>query len=544
MGSSESVKTDMNHVRTRISNAKSFQDIADLFRDEFGFGIKIDILQQAERLQAAIADYRNEAIPNIERIEAHDKVWMLSGGVLRNPWEMDAAGIDKNDLGSIMNSVDQNLLNAALQETREAGDKAREMVANKMQEMADVRNSLELKYHDFMRDHGLDIAMDNKELKAAAKQILADVYDKPQEIFDSMLESLCETSNISQKDADEWVEKFVKIPANARQKLNRPHPPYAPYTVEKAKKDIALFYRMTGGRIPVLNFEVKRGKRASAGHQTVYISGDDFCRRTLWHEMGHILEHSSSAISKLSSHWLKTRIKQPPTMKSLRELTQNKGFDSDEMAYMDGFFDPYVGKHYGHGTTEVISMGLQQLWREHDVNVILGKNESRSGDIDHLDFVLGLAAMPMSDDAKRIKSDIQNRAIEDKKKQKESDKFYAAVDREIKALGGEKALMTGGHNTIIKRYGRGGGYAVYAFLYSYYNKSQSWGGFQTRAQALRALYFAVLIDQMGGFEWDTLQRVIDAVYGNYIPNQITSFESLPKIDPTKIKGPHDGAASY
>lgn len=533
----------MNHVRSRINNATSFQDIADLFRDEFGFGIKIAILHQAERLQTFIADYRNEAIPNFERIEAHNKIWMLSGGVLNNAWEMEAAGIDKHDLGDILNGVDQNLLNAALQETRETGAKIRETVAAKMQEMAEARKYLETKYHDFMRDHGLDIAMGNKELSAAARQLLADAYDKPQEIFDAMLESLCETSNISQQEADDWVEKFVKIPASARQKLNRSNPPYAPYTVEKAKKDIALFYRMTGGRIPVLNFEAKRGKRSSASWHTIHIAGDDFCRRTLWHEMGHILEHSSSAISRLSSHWLKSRIKQPPTVKSLRELTKNKGFDSDEVAFIDGFFDPYVGKKYGQGSTEVISMGLQQLWREHDVNVILGKNESRSGDIDHLDFVLGLAATPMSDDAKKIKADIQNMEIEERGKQKKADKFYAAVDREIKALGGEKSLMTGGHNTIIKNYGRGGGYGVYAFLYSYYNKGQSWSGFQTKAQALRALYFAVLIDQMGGFEWETLQRVIDAVYGNYIPHQIRSFESLPKIDPTKIKGPHD-AASY
>lgn len=80
---------------------------------------------------------------------------------------------------------------------------------------------------------------------------------------------------------------------------------------------------------------------------------------TLFHEMGHFVEYDDSALAIATKDWIKSRATGNP--EKLSKLTKNPGYRDDEEAYPDKFADPYVGKIYTYGASEVISMGVEYL---------------------------------------------------------------------------------------------------------------------------------------------------------------------------------------
>lgn len=87
------------------------------------------------------------------------------------------------------------------------------------------------------------------------------------------------------------------------------------------------------------------------------------------HELGHSLESASEKrhtsninnVHKQATDFLNKRTKGEQTQ-SLRSLTGDPGYDVDEITKPDKFTDPYSGRIYPHGSTEIISMGLEQMW--------------------------------------------------------------------------------------------------------------------------------------------------------------------------------------
>ena len=81
---------------------------------------------------------------------------------------------------------------------------------------------------------------------------------------------------------------------------------------------------------------------------------------TLWHEMGHGLEHDSSGITDAASALRDERGK-GESIRGLASATGNS-YSANEKTYEDQWNDPYTGKWYGHlSSTEIVSMGLQNL---------------------------------------------------------------------------------------------------------------------------------------------------------------------------------------
>lgn len=82
-------------------------------------------------------------------------------------------------------------------------------------------------------------------------------------------------------------------------------------------------------------------------------------RVTLWHEVGHAIEHESIGIAQAVHHFWLERSKE-----STRE-SLGSGYQSNEETYRDGWSHPYTGKVYDASlarsgyTSEVVSMGLQ-----------------------------------------------------------------------------------------------------------------------------------------------------------------------------------------
>lgn len=79
---------------------------------------------------------------------------------------------------------------------------------------------------------------------------------------------------------------------------------------------------------------------------------------SIYHEMGHHLEFSYPEALQIATDFVFKRASGSP--KRLNELTSGD-YDDSEVAYPDAFVDPYVGKIYNDGSTEVISMGLERF---------------------------------------------------------------------------------------------------------------------------------------------------------------------------------------
>lgn len=76
---------------------------------------------------------------------------------------------------------------------------------------------------------------------------------------------------------------------------------------------------------------------------------------TLVHEFGHAVESRAGYMSQSQEFLAKRSQGRIPTR-------IYKG--SDEVGWKDGFFDHYCGKKYAHRSTEIISMGLEQMYRK------------------------------------------------------------------------------------------------------------------------------------------------------------------------------------
>jgi len=81
------------------------------------------------------------------------------------------------------------------------------------------------------------------------------------------------------------------------------------------------------------------------------------------HEMGHILEFENRDMHEAAREFFEMRTKGEKAI-SLNEAKKTTGFGSDEVTKKDEFIDSYMGKIYSSGNTELISMGLQQMYTD------------------------------------------------------------------------------------------------------------------------------------------------------------------------------------
>lgn len=126
------------------------------------------------------------------------------------------------------------------------------------------------------------------------------------------------------------------------------------------RKTLADFFELTGGRgaksIKKLEY---RGARAYADIDGAVSIGSDTGSQlieTLYHEFGHHIEFESVELENNLNRWIDSR--STGEVKPLKELAASN-YDDDEIARVDKFIDPYVGKVYENGSTEALSMGIQ-----------------------------------------------------------------------------------------------------------------------------------------------------------------------------------------
>ena len=174
-----------------------------------------------------------------------------------------------------------------------------------------------------------------------------------------LIASVLDQSPIASDEATRWAaaQEITKQAVARLKKIG--------YPVDKVRADMAEFYRFTGGRVSVVRIHSKGDRRANAtdieAHGkvgTVNLDGS-FDKRVLWHELAHHMEADPVA-KAMAGRFIQRRSVDGKTY-SLRSLTGQNGYRSDEIAVQGNFFSPYVGKVYANGITEVFSMGVESF---------------------------------------------------------------------------------------------------------------------------------------------------------------------------------------
>lgn len=118
--------------------------------------------------------------------------------------------------------------------------------------------------------------------------------------------------------------------------------------------------------------------RASADPSNGILNVGAFLQRsTLYHEMAHFIEFGSDRILQAAELWRDRKATGPPQL-------LGGTYRDDEIAVPGKFVDPYVGKIYQNGSTEVVSVGLQHFGSAKNMGILY------HGDREHFVFMVGL----------------------------------------------------------------------------------------------------------------------------------------------------------
>lgn len=137
------------------------------------------------------------------------------------------------------------------------------------------------------------------------------------------------------------------------------------------------------------NTVIPKAKRGRANYdpqkKTINIDQNDTVS-TLIHEIGHGIEINNPHILARAVEFRDKR-KSSNTPKKMSQLTGNRGYRSDEIAYDDKWKRSYMGKIYRDRNgvdyaTEIITMGLEELYNNPD--------DFAQSDPEYFDFIVGI----------------------------------------------------------------------------------------------------------------------------------------------------------
>ena len=197
------------------------------------------------------------------------------------------------------------------------------------------------------------------------------ILDKLKDSGQVVIDTLLSASSVTQEQADQWA-KEQSIDKTSSAKLSKNG-----YKTADVRRDMAEFYRISGGKLRNIAIISDGSKRANAGGigqvEGMQISIDsNFNKETLWHEMAHHLEADPAAAQAAKDFLIKRR--ESETVYSLRSLTGNKGYKKDEGAYKDKFIHEYIGKVYNGPVSEVWAMGVQYLSNPQQAAMFIAKD--------------------------------------------------------------------------------------------------------------------------------------------------------------------------
>ncbi len=167
------------------------------------------------------------------------------------------------------------------------------------------------------------------------------------------------------------------------------------FTGELPKVDFPIemvideFAQITGNKgFSALKEIVQEDDRAWADDEGILNIGSmerppERIKMSVWHELGHFIEFENPELAKMAANWVFDRA--TGAEMPLNLMPGQSIYDDDEMVYPDHFADPYIGKIYSDGTTEVISVGMESFVDEQSMLALFDR------DPDH--FALMLAVL-------------------------------------------------------------------------------------------------------------------------------------------------------
>ena len=117
------------------------------------------------------------------------------------------------------------------------------------------------------------------------------------------------------------------------------------------------------GRVPLRvdpSYRVAGIVKDIDGSRAVTLRPDSSVKDVL-HELGHFVGYRGGLRALATAHAVLDRRAQGSPAEPLSNLIPNTSYTQSQVGYRGGFADPYIGRHYVDGYTEVLSMGLEHL---------------------------------------------------------------------------------------------------------------------------------------------------------------------------------------
>lgn len=157
---------------------------------------------------------------------------------------------------------------------------------------------------------------------------------------------------------------------------------YDKYRVQKAHQFVESITSVEPKPHSVYLRDLPEGQRAKYSNYEIAIrvcSSDG--ANTIVHELGHYLEYRvPGAFEKVAEFYNRRTAGQ--TTQTMSSLMPGKGYKPEEVTRPDSFMHPYMGKFYDDGHGEILSMGMEMLYRD--------PAGFASKDPEYFNFVVGL----------------------------------------------------------------------------------------------------------------------------------------------------------
>lgn len=279
-------------------------------------------------------------------------------------------------------------------------------------------------YHAVFSEYKARFAELSRSATSAQEQFERQKIETAEELFraegEAVIAAILADSPVTAEEADLWAAK-QGIEEGALRKLKK-----LGYAPDQVRRDMAEFYRLTGGKSSAICLASDGGRRANAvGVETttgdkVINLGSHFNKTVLFHELAHHLENDP--IAKAASNGFLLKRRESPTRYTLRSLTGQQGYRSNEVAYRDSWMNPYIGKVYSDGITEVFSMGVQYLASPKDAALFVAQ------DPEMFALISGYLTSPLTP-AMRAKLHMHEGAVEEtlQKRNNEEEQYQKAI---------------------------------------------------------------------------------------------------------------------
>ena len=226
------------------------------------------------------------------------------------------------------------------------------------------------------------------ELLKTKVALQADIYERAEVAHSEFTQSILAASPVTDDQALDYAQS-IEFDSDTAKAIKA-----AGYDEKSLYSDLAEFYKLSHGTLRPFDLRNWKNSRAWALVNSRQINTSKKLTKTvLFHEIAHLYE-DDPALKLATQEFMNQRNKRDDgRVYRLRDLTGRDSYKPDEVAIKGGFFDPYVGKIYRDGGTEVYAMGVQALANPMDFMRIMDK------DPEHLNMVLGLmlAKSPVDD---------------------------------------------------------------------------------------------------------------------------------------------------